>query len=167
MCRLAPVEVSHYESCRYQFFRPRAASGRSTETFYSCTAPINSFSDRHCFNQRCRSQIRKCWGCRPRRSLNTRLNCPPNTCTASPERLIVQGCLFVRCHRLNLPYCRLGRFDIRFWAEKRELIYSALRACMGSTEAARRAGTRQAMTAAKSKSSATDAKTERSSFPIP
>jgi hypothetical protein len=59
----------------------------------------------------------------------------------------------------NPPRTQFGR--------KRELIYSALRACIGSTEAARRAGTKQAMTAAQSSSSATEAKTERSNFPIP
>ena len=45
--------------------------------------------------------------------------------------------------------------------------HSALRACMGSTEAARRAGIRHAITAANSSRNATDKKTEKSSLPIP
>jgi hypothetical protein len=73
------------------------------------------------------------------------------------------GALDASVVRCGLPVIR----PERDFGRKRELIYSALRACMGSTEAARRAGTRQATTAAQSSRSATEAKTERSSFPIP
>jgi hypothetical protein len=52
-CRLAPAEVFHYESCRYQFLRPRADSGRSAEAFHHSRArPINPCpcASRHCFD---------------------------------------------------------------------------------------------------------------------
>lgn len=40
-CADKPVEVSHYEHCRYQSLRPRS-SGRSAEGVHSCTGPISS-----------------------------------------------------------------------------------------------------------------------------